>query len=144
MALFLLDLTSEPVVVADSLSKETQVSTPLVPPVDLARLQEMAGDNPEDLHAIVDLYLAESEKAMGGLRTAIRAGEAGEVEALAHKLGGSSAMCGMTAIIAPLLAMEKSNDAGHWPEKEKLLREADRQRERIRAYLTLYLPQTAC
>jgi len=113
-------------------------------PVDLTLLREMVGDDPEDLRLVVKLYLSEAERLMASLRTAIAAGSAREVESLAHKLGGSSAMCGMTAIVGPLLEMEKSGKAGRRPEEEQLLREAVRQGERIRAYLTVHLPQVAC
>ncbi len=107
-------------------------------PVDLRRLRATVGDDPEDLRVMINLYLAEVERTMGGLGAAVRYGSAEEVERLAHRLGGASATCGMTGLVAPLLEMETSNRAGRRPNNQQLLNEARRQRDRISAYLAAH------
>ena len=47
----------------------------------------------------------------------------------------------MAGIVPPLRELERSGIAGHWPENEQLLQEADRQLERIRAYLAAHIPR---
>ncbi len=110
-------------------------------PVDMARLGEMADDDPTATRELVDMYLLEADEVMGALRASVQSGPAAETERLAHKLGGSSSTCGMAGIVAPLRELERSGVAGHWPENEQLLQEADRQLERIRAYLAAHIPR---
>jgi HPt (histidine-containing phosphotransfer) domain-containing protein len=111
-------------------------------PVDLTRLRDMVDDDPAVMRELIDVYLVESEELMGGLRVAMKTGSTSETERLAHKLGGSSAMCGMMGIVAPLHELEMSAKAGQWPENEDLLREAGRQHDRIRACLQAYILTT--
>ncbi|MEO8499597.1 MAG: Hpt domain-containing protein [Vicinamibacteria bacterium] len=112
-------------------------------PVDMLRMREMVGDDPNSLRALGNLYLSEAEKTMAGLRTAVQAGSAAEVEALAHKLAGSSAMCGMTSIVGSLRELERSGKAGRRARNTELLLDAGHQWSLIRAYLTAHLPAAA-
>lgn len=114
-------------------------STPEAEPVDMARLRDVADDDPAGMRDLVDMYLAESVELMDSLRCAMRTGLPREVERVAHKLGGSSATCGMNGIVAPLRELERSGKAGQWPENEQLLQEATRQHERICAYLAAHV-----
>jgi len=108
-------------------------------PVDMARLRDVADDDPAGIRDLVDMYLTESVELMDSLRLAMRTGLPREVERVAHKLGGSSATCGMTGIVAPLHELERSGKADLWPENELLLQEATRQHERICAYLAAHV-----
>jgi HPt (histidine-containing phosphotransfer) domain-containing protein len=110
-------------------------------PVDLARLRAIADDDPKNVRELVDMYLTESVELMRKLRSAIHRGSAKEVEWVAHRLGGSSATCGMTGIVAPLRELERSGNAGI-PENERLLLEADRQHARICAFLYAFVCQS--
>jgi len=76
------------------------------PPVDVERLRELTDGNPEDLRQLIDAYCAQADELMGSLGTAIHSGSPEDVHRLAHKLGGSSLTCGMTAIVAPLRELE--------------------------------------
>jgi CheY-like chemotaxis protein len=109
-------------------------------PVDMARLREMADDDEAALRELADLYLVQADELMGRLRAAVQAGAAVETERLAHQLGGSSATCGMTGIVAPLRALEEESKTGPSNENASLIREADRQLGRIRAYLASPVP----
>ena len=108
-------------------------------PVDMARLLEMVDDDAAALRELVNLYLSESAELMGSLRSAVQAGSAEQVEWAAHKLGGSSATCGMIGIVAPLRELERSGRAGHSSQNEPLLLEAGRQHRRICAYLEAHV-----
>ncbi|PYI88686.1 MAG: hypothetical protein DME26_03060, partial [Verrucomicrobia bacterium] len=66
-------------------------------PVDQERLQELRGDDPDQLRELIDLYLAQAEELIGALGAAIETSSAREIERLAHKFVGSSVTCGMTA-----------------------------------------------
>jgi HPt (histidine-containing phosphotransfer) domain-containing protein len=112
-------------------------------PVDLSRLRDIADDDPKNVRELVDMYLAESGELMNTLRKAIHSGSATEAERVAHRLGGSSATCGMTSIVAPLRELERSGKAGVFPENERLLLEADRQHARICAFLYTFVRQSA-
>lgn len=111
-------------------------------PVDMSRLRSMVDDDPASMRELVDLYLTESGELMRSLRTAINKGSTTEAEWVAHRLGGTSATCGMTGLVAPLRELERSGKAGCWPENEELLNEADRQHALIRAYLAAHVTQT--
>lgn len=108
-------------------------------PVNMARVYAMVGEDPADVREIVALYLAESEDLLRKLRAAVRSGAIDEVRRLAHRLGGASATCGMIGIVAPLDELERSGKAGRWPDNERLLEEADRQRDRIESYLSAHV-----
>ncbi len=110
-------------------------------PVNLARIRDMVDDDPGALREVVDLYLSESARLMDELRNAVLTGSAYEAEAIAHKLGGSSAVCGMVAIVPSLYELERSGKAGRFPENEQLVREADHQMSRIRTYLASHVTQ---
>jgi two-component system sensor histidine kinase/response regulator len=77
------------------------------PPVDMARLLEMADDNPKQMQELAGMYIEQAEELVKSLGTAIRSGSAEATATLAHKLAGSSATCGMTAIVAPLKEIER-------------------------------------
>jgi len=101
----------------------------------MARFLTMVDDDPKILREMATMYLVESTELMNGLHAALETGDIPEAERLAHKLGGSSATCGMLGIVTPLRELELSGKARNSQENEKLLKEADRQHERICAYL---------
>jgi HPt (histidine-containing phosphotransfer) domain-containing protein len=74
--------------------------------LDRSLLDENAAYGIDDFHELIDMYLTQADETMVGLQKAVGAGEAGEVQALAHKLAGSSAVCGVTGMIEPLRTLE--------------------------------------
>ena len=106
--------------------------------MDLGRLLEMADDNPEQMRELADVYLAQADELMAGLNSALQAGSVAGVERLAHKLGGSSSTCGMTAIVGPLHELEELARAGRLPDDRRLFDEAGRQLLRIRGFLAIH------
>lgn len=106
------------------------------PAVDFDRLREITA-NDEDLHREISTqYLEQAEEILKQMRELIRSADHVHVRGLAHKLVGSSTTCGMTAIIAPLRAMEQleESQAG---EYEALLQESEKQLLRIRNSLEM-------
>ena len=56
---------------------------------------------------ILDLYLEHMPISLEKLRLAVEAGDAGEVHLLAHNGVGTSANCGMTAMVSPPRELER-------------------------------------
>src|SRR5689334_18036096 len=82
------------------------------PAVDMNRLLDMVGDDPAELRQIVDMFLTESQRCMSELRASIQAGDWDEAVRLAHRLAGTSATCGMAAMVSPLRELEITAKAG--------------------------------
>ena len=78
-----------------------------IPPVDLDRLYQALGREPEEFREILDLYLEHMPLSLEKLRLAVEAGDASEVHLIAHNGGGTSANCGMTAMVSPLRELER-------------------------------------
>lgn len=81
------------------------------PPLDIELLDESAEVGVEGLRELVDLYFAQATETLVELRKAIMANRPEVVDQLAHKLAGSSAVCGANAVIGPLRALEASGRA---------------------------------
>jgi two-component system, sensor histidine kinase and response regulator len=107
-------------------------------PVDVKRLVEASG-GPEQLRELIDLYLMQCAELIENLHTAIRSGAAQEVERLAHKCIGSSATCGMTALLPPLRELESLGRSGQLIGAEQLHTDATNQLNRIQEFLTGYV-----
>jgi len=106
-------------------------------PVDMERLIEVS-DGPERLRELIELYLRQSHQLIKELGAAIRSGAAKEVEHLAHKCVGSSANCGMTAILPPLRELERMGRSGRLTGADEACANASRQLGRIDEYLANY------
>jgi HPt (histidine-containing phosphotransfer) domain-containing protein len=103
--------------------------------VSLAKLREVAEDNPERLDELAALYLAETSEGLQGLEAAIQAGSAPEVRRFAHKLAGSSEAIGLTGIAGPLRELERQGRSGQLLEAGRWLAEAWQQLAQIRCSL---------
>ena len=99
--------------------------------VDFARLREVTGDDEQLQRDITDQYLAQAEQILVEIEAAIEDEDQVRVSQLAHKLAGSSAMCGMEAILASLESLESLQPYVN-SEALELLRTATQQLERIR------------
>jgi urea ABC transporter urea binding protein len=103
--------------------------------VSLAKLREVAEDNPERLAELAALYLAETSEGLQGLEAAIQAGSAPEVRRFAHKLAGSSEAIGLMGIAGPLRTLERQGRAGQLDDAGRWLAEARQQLAQIRCSL---------
>jgi two-component system sensor histidine kinase/response regulator len=148
------DFLSKPVRAAD-LARALQMCRPLgssvgkvpvaqaraVPdaPVDLDRLLEITGRDAEMFRQIMQDYLEQAEEILSSMILAIEGRSAGELRELAHKLCGSSASCGMQAIVPPLRRLEQLGQAGQFDRVDEFYQDAVRQLYRIRRFLIGHL-----
>ncbi len=116
------------------------LASPVAPgsAVDMDRLLEMAGHEPNELRYIVGMYLIESERVMDELSASVQAGDWDETQRLAHRLAGTSASCGMAAMVPPLRQLEITARVGRWSRNQALLLEARHQQQRVSACLEGY------
>jgi CheY-like chemotaxis protein len=105
------------------------------PPVDLERLYQAMGDEPDELAEILDLYLAQMIKSLKDLEIAITAGEAAIVQSISHDCAGTSANCGITAVVAPLRELETMGRENGLSEAPAVLARANREFERVNLFL---------
>ncbi|MGI9164855.1 MAG: response regulator [Pyrinomonadaceae bacterium] len=84
-----------------------EVPEPALAPVDLNRLHQALGDDPEEILEVLDLYRTEMTGNLIKLDAAIASGNAGEVDRIAHNCAGTSANCGMVAVVDHLRELER-------------------------------------
>jgi CheY-like chemotaxis protein/HPt (histidine-containing phosphotransfer) domain-containing protein len=120
-------------------SKEVKSNTEVLAkspvPVDLARLFEAMGDDPGELHAMVDLYLNDMAGNIERLRIAIASGNANEVNSLAHNGVGVSATCGIVALVEPLRQLERLGHEKQLNGAAALSAQIDQEFARVRLFL---------
>ncbi len=107
-------------------------------PVDTRRLAEFTDGTVENLRELVELYLTQTARQLQQLETAVRAGAAAEIRALAHSSAGASGTCGISRLAAMLRELENhalQNQLDAAPELcAAILREFDV----VRAFLTTH------
>ena len=111
------------------------------PPLDLEILDENAEIGVEGLRELIDMYLMQADEVMRDLRAAVRNGAASDVEHLAHKLTGSSAVCGVNVMLPPLRALEQRGREGRLSDSDQLLAQMTERLELSRRLLTEYLAE---
>lgn len=121
--------------IAQSASSKLPPRSPEGVPVNMNRLQDLANDDPVQLRELVGMYIKESTDVMRDLKISLQTADWEQSERLAHRLGGTSAVCGILGIVRPLRELEMTAKAGHRSFNEMLFREASRQHTRITAYL---------
>jgi CheY-like chemotaxis protein len=104
-------------------------------PVNMERLMEMCDHNPEMLREIVDLYYDQADTSLAKLGTAIEQQQFREIEAIAHKLAGSSATCGMVAMSKVLRQLETSARESRFETMPQLLNLAVNRLAQLRSRL---------
>ncbi len=109
--------------------------------VDVERLEAAANDDPEMVKELVDLYFAQAQDLMNGLRAAINSSSAKDVDHFAHKLVGASLACGMSAMVPPLRELEKRGKEGKLSDAEALYDRASRHLELTRTKVGTYIRQ---
>jgi HPt (histidine-containing phosphotransfer) domain-containing protein len=117
---------------------------PVEAPLDRALLDESAEFGLDDLRELIDLYLAQADEIMGELGTAVKTGGASDVDELAHKLAGSSAVCGVAAMVEPLRTLEKLGREDDLAGADQILAEATARLALCRRLLADYLAEKSC
>ena len=107
----------------------------ITPPVDVERLHEMMGDDPEELADILAVYLGQMTDSLDRLKLAVKAGDAGEVELIAHNCVGVSATCGISAVVGPLRELERMGRENQLAGAEHLGAQVGSEYRRVRLFL---------
>jgi signal transduction histidine kinase/DNA-binding response OmpR family regulator len=76
-------------------------------PVDVERLHQALGDEPEEVSEILDLYCTQMSESLIKLDAAIADGNAEQIDLIAHNCAGASANCGMSALVSPMRELER-------------------------------------
>ena len=93
--------SGETVPAAEKSVEETQ------PPVDLERLHQALGDDPDEVSEILDVYCEQMTESLIKLDAAIAGDNAEEINLIAHNCAGTSANCGMIALVNPFHELER-------------------------------------
>jgi CheY-like chemotaxis protein/HPt (histidine-containing phosphotransfer) domain-containing protein len=109
------------------------------PPVDLKRLYQALGSEPEEFNEILDLFLEHMPQSLEKMRLAIEAGDANEVHLIAHNGGGTSANCGMTAMVGPLRELERMGREKQLSGAVALRAQVCVEFERVKLFLAAHL-----
>jgi len=104
-------------------------------PIDVERMHEAMGDEPDEFAEILNLYLEGMSKNLGQLEMALSSGDHHEVESLAHNCAGTSASCGMTAIVFPLRELEDAAREGRLANGPFAFARAKQEFARIETFL---------
>jgi HPt (histidine-containing phosphotransfer) domain-containing protein len=108
-------------------------------PVDLKRLKEVSFEDADKLRKLLELYFDQADELISGLGTAVQNGSVEEVQYFAHKLGGASFNCGMTAIVPSLRELERLSREKNLTGSDKLFLDAAQQLTRIKEFLSEHL-----
>jgi CheY-like chemotaxis protein/HPt (histidine-containing phosphotransfer) domain-containing protein len=115
----------------------------ITPPVDLDRLHEAVGNDPEEISEILSLYRSEMAKNLIELDVAIASGNAREVDLIAHNCAGTSANCGMVAIVDQLRELERMGRENELAGAAPLKAQVGVDFERIKRFLEDRFERTA-
>ena len=112
--------------------------------LDVELLDENAAIGVDGLRELIDLYLAKADELLNDMQAAIEVGAAEDVKRLAHRLVGSSVVCGVTAMVEPLRALEQRGRDGQLSDASLLLAQTVQQLEVCRRLLAEYLAEKGC
>lgn len=108
----------------------------LTAPVDLERLHQALGDDPAEISEILDLYCVQMEASLIKLGAAITSGNSSDIDLIAHNCAGTSANCGMVALVNPMLELERMGRENQFAGARFLHAQACREFERVRLFLS--------
>ena len=92
----------------DGAQKENSPTVIEASPVDVERMREAMGDEPAEFADILTLYLESTSKNFAKLKAALTSGDREEIELVAHNCAGTSANCGMNAVVGPMRELEEA------------------------------------
>ncbi len=104
------------------------------PAVDIARFHEAMGDSPEEFSGILEAYVTHMSESLAKLDAALIVRDHREVELIAHNCAGTSANCGMTAVVAPLRELEEVGRAARLENASPLVAQTRLGFTRIREF----------
>jgi HPt (histidine-containing phosphotransfer) domain-containing protein len=107
--------------------------------LDMELLDESAEMGMDDLRELIGLYFIQADEIIASLQTAIQDGQSDHVNALAHKLAGSSAVCGIAGMVGPLRTLECRGHEGQLSDADPLMAVITERLESCRRLLEEYL-----
>jgi HPt (histidine-containing phosphotransfer) domain-containing protein len=113
------------------------------PPVDLKQLHQAMGYEPEELREILDIYLDQMPLNLENLGIAIESGNAEEVNLIAHNCAGTSANCGMSAVVSPFRELERMGREKDLARAMVVRDQACVEFERVKLFLAQHLQPVA-
>jgi HPt (histidine-containing phosphotransfer) domain-containing protein len=110
-------------------------------PVDMEIFLEIAG-NEKRMPEMARRYTEQAREHLEKLQKAITAGIAADVKSLAHKVAGSSAMCGMNAMADLLRELERMGHVCQLADAERVFARVEQEFARIKAFFVNNLETT--
>jgi CheY-like chemotaxis protein len=104
------------------------------PPVDMEIFMELAGHNTQRQEELQDRYLRQTSEQLTKLRDAIAVGAAPDVKRIAHSASGSSAMCGMSPLVALLRELERMGQTSQLADAPRVYAEVKDEFARIEQF----------
>ena len=103
--------------------------------VDLARLENLTGGDERQIQELLDLYLEQTPMTLEKLKAAVAAGNAGEIQRLAHNSVGASASCGIVRMVPVMRLIENCGQTGRLEEAEAMLKQASAEFGRVQEFI---------
>ncbi|MEM1025398.1 MAG: Hpt domain-containing protein [Myxococcota bacterium] len=107
--------------------------------LDFKRVREAAGDDPEFIQELMELYLEDAAERLQELRAAVSNGSTDEVARSAHKLKGSSANVGAQGISDCAKTLEEMGKNGDLQGAEALVDRAQADLDLVKTELQTLL-----
>jgi HPt (histidine-containing phosphotransfer) domain-containing protein len=115
------------------------MKTKTIPALNIELLDETCDLDPEGLGDLITMYLNQADELIEQLQSAVQLSNAEEIERIAHKLAGASAVCGVSSLVAPLRVLEQRGRDNRLTEAVELLDSVVGQLEVCRKLLFEYL-----
>jgi HPt (histidine-containing phosphotransfer) domain-containing protein len=125
------------------ISKMTLTTTKGSSPIDVTRFHQVLGDTKDEYSEILAEYINQMNDNLQRLDAAVNTHDHREVEMISHRCVGTSATCGMTAVVAPLRELERAGRTGCLDDARPLFEKVEAGFENICAFLNDYSPQPA-
>ena len=106
-----------------------------LPPVDMERLHQALGHDPKYVSEILGAYYEQMAESLIKLDAAIAGGNADQINLIAHNCAGTSANCGMIALVNPLHQLERMGHENQLLRAAHLNAQVGAEFERIKIFL---------
>ena len=98
-----------------------EAAAPVLPAVDMDRLNDFSDNDPKSLRELITLYLTQTTTQVAELAAAVKAGDVPAVRRVAHSCAGASATCGINSVVPALRELEKQATEGAITGADSLL-----------------------
>jgi HPt (histidine-containing phosphotransfer) domain-containing protein len=112
-------------------------------PIDVTRFHQVLGHTKDEYAEILAEYFTQMNDCLQRLDAAVTTHDHREVEMISHRCVGTSATCGMTAVVVPLRELESAGRSGCLDDARRLFEKVKAGFEIICAFLNDYSPQPA-